>query len=102
VTSFIADPKDYIGTHRYSAAPVFEVCDCHEVCGAVFRVDDVAPDNGHEPQHAYTVPGFPYVTYVGGVRVENVDDESLRDVHDTRFPITGGLYEGFSLGGRQT
>jgi hypothetical protein len=69
MTSFIADPKDYIGTHRYSAAPVFEVCDCHEVCQALIPAD-VAPDNGHEPRHAYTVPGYPYLVYVRGIRVE--------------------------------
>ena len=99
MTSFTADPKDNIGTHRYSADPVFEVCDCHEVCGAVFRVDDVAPDNGHEPQHAYTVPGFPYVTYVHGVRVWPDDDEA--DLRECHVPVIGE-YEGFSLGGRQS
>jgi hypothetical protein len=97
MTSFIADPKDYIGTHRYSADPVFQVCDCDEVCRALIPAD-VAPDNGHVPRHAYTVPGFPYVTYIHGVRVWPDDD---RDFHDTRFPITGGLYEGFPAGGRQ-
>lgn len=27
-------------------------------------------------------------------------DEELRDTHDTRFPITGGLHTGYPLGGR--
>jgi hypothetical protein len=70
MTSFVENPQDYLGAHRYhSTAPVFQVCDCHEVCGATFRVDDVAPDTGHEAKHA-AVPGFPYLVYQHGIKVQ--------------------------------
>jgi hypothetical protein len=45
------------------------------------------------PRHA----PWPYTTWDHGALVE-YDDE--RNLHDTRFPITGGLYDGYEVGGR--
>ncbi len=43
-----------------------------------------------------------YLHWWHGVQVtaEDITDEELRDTHDTRFPITGGLHTGYPLGGR--
>jgi hypothetical protein len=31
---------------------------------------------------------------------KNLTDDDLRDAHVAEFPLTGGLYEGFAVGGR--
>lgn len=45
----------------------------------------------------YIDPGFPYLTWIRGVR-PCPDDE--RDFKDVRYPITGGLCDGYAVGGR--
>jgi hypothetical protein len=81
MTSFIADPADFLGetvTVRHSLADDrgIKVCDdqLHPGCAALVWADgplagrDV--DSDHQPRHAYITPGFPYLVYVQGIRVE--------------------------------
>ena len=82
---FIEDPADYVGSHRYTAMPVFERCKCEPNCIALIGSDQnprpfwweygerhAAPVTASvvEPRHGYTVPGYPYLVYVSGIRVE--------------------------------
>jgi hypothetical protein len=47
---------------------------------------------------------YPYdLRFIHGVRVwpdDDITDEELRDLHDTRFPITHGEHDGFRAGDR--
>lgn len=56
-------------------------------------------DTDHRPKHS-TIPGYPYLVYLFGARVWPDTEEDMRGSHDVRFPITGGLYDGFEVGGR--
>lgn len=39
MTTFTENPTDYIGTHRYTATPVFERCRCSRDCVALIGSD---------------------------------------------------------------
>lgn len=39
MTTFTENPQTYIGTHRYTAAPVFERCRCSRDCIALIGTD---------------------------------------------------------------
>jgi hypothetical protein len=90
--------------HSFPGDRTIKVCDdtWHPGCGALVWGDgplegrDV--DTDHKPRHDFTVP-WPYVLYRNGVLVAPELDD-VRDAHDVRFPITGGLYDGYRLGGR--
>jgi hypothetical protein len=50
------DPADYVGTHRYTAVSVMDVCRCHPDCNArVFSHQNPAGDvhgDEYQPRHA--------------------------------------------------
>lgn len=52
----------------------------------------------YQPRHLSSV----YLHWWHGALVApDLTDEELRDTKDTRFPITGGLFDGYPLGGRR-
>jgi hypothetical protein len=96
--------------HALTGDRGIKVCDHDEACAALVWADgplagrDV--DHDHTARHAaHIIPAYPYgPVYVHGVRAwpdDDITDEELRSCHSTRFPITGGLYDGYPLGGRR-
>lgn len=92
--------------HSFPGDRTIKVCDCDEVCASLVIADgplagrDVRPpDHDYQPRHDFTPP-WPYVFWHHGRLVEIGADEDVRDAHDTRFPITGGQFDGIRLGGR--
>lgn len=84
-----------------------KVCDdlLHPGCAALVWADGPLEGQGvhadHRSQHAQ-IPGDPYAVYLLGVRVWPDTEDDLRGSHDTRFPLTGGMCDGFEVGGRWT
>ena len=83
MTSFLENPADYLGEsvtvrHALVGDRGIKVCDCDEVCASLVIADgplagrDVRDpwDPPYQPRHDYAVPGYPYLVYVSGIRVE--------------------------------
>lgn len=56
MTTYLVDPADYIGTHRYTATSVMDECRCHPDCNARLFEDRNPAGEVHgyeyEPKHA--------------------------------------------------
>ena len=85
MTSFLENPAAYLGEsvtvrHALVGDRGIKVCDDpeHLCSGALVIADgplagrDVRDpwDPPYQPRHDYAVPGYPYLVYVSGIRVE--------------------------------